>query len=755
MKKKERLHLFLILIVFLAGFAFGAIPVEERAALIALYNSTNGDNWNNNSGWKEPPLHTDGFSMPGTENTGYGITISDDHVTKIVLYSNQLIGNISSELRNLINLEYLELYSNQLTGSIPLELGNLSNLTKLWLQNNQLEGSIPVKLGNLTNLTDFRLDNNQLTGSIPPELGNLSNLQFLYIFSNHLTGCIPAELGNLSSLEYLRLDNNQLGDAIPTNLMNLKNLIALNIRYNCLYANDPELIVWLDDYDPNWGIYQDRCTSTPPEIRVNRKRLNLGYVIGSNNLPIETFSITNPGGGTLNWNVRSESQWMVLNPISGTNDGIVEVTIDPVGLTPGKYEGVIEVSDPFATNSPVEVIVTLQVKDKTKISPPFGDFATPINGSTVRSIIPVTGWTLGDTGIDSVKVYRTEGKNLVYIGDGVFIEGARPDVEAAYPDYPMNYKAGWGYMMLTNSLPNRGNGTFKIHAIATDKEGQTTTLGIKTITVDNANAVKPFGAIDTPTQGGTASGSNFIKWGWVLTPQPNNITTNGSTITVYVNGVNLGHPAYNLYREDIAYLFPGYANSNGAAGCFYLDTTVYENGVHTIQWVATDSTGNTDGIGSRYFTIQNTGCGVSQMSSVIGQKTLVNEELSSIHIDYSEPVKVRKGYYEDIALQEIYPDDSGVLNIEIKELERVEFRFEGTMGLAPLSTYTGFLVIDRHLRALPIGSTLDTQRGVFSWQPGPGFYGTYEFVFLETDGIERRKVRVRVKISPKHPGLLE
>jgi hypothetical protein len=59
-------------------------------------------------------------------------------------------------------------------------------------------------------------------------------------------------------------------------------------------------------------------------------------------------------------------------------------------------------------------------------------------------------------------------------------------------------------------------------------------------------------------------------------------------------------------------LFPGYANSSGAAGYFYLDTRAYKNGVHTIQWVATDDAGNTDGIGSRYFTIQNTGSDASE-----------------------------------------------------------------------------------------------------------------------------------------------
>ena len=29
-----------------------AIPSQERSALIDLYNSTDGDNWKKNSGWK-------------------------------------------------------------------------------------------------------------------------------------------------------------------------------------------------------------------------------------------------------------------------------------------------------------------------------------------------------------------------------------------------------------------------------------------------------------------------------------------------------------------------------------------------------------------------------------------------------------------------------------------------------------------------------------------------------------------------------
>jgi hypothetical protein len=97
----------------------------------------------------------------------------------------------------------------------------------------------------------------------------------------------------------------------------------------------------------------------------------------------------------------------------------------------------------------------------------------------------------------------------------------------------------------------------------------------------------------------------IVNFGWALTPQPAAIPADGSTIRVYVDGVPLGHPTYDQYRSDIATLFPGYANSGGAVGYFVLDTTALANGIHSIQWVVTDDLGRAEGIGSRYFWVQN------------------------------------------------------------------------------------------------------------------------------------------------------
>ncbi len=508
-------------------------------------------------------------------------------------------------------------------------------------------------------------------------------------------------------------------------------------------------------------------TSTPPEIAVNRDSFNLGYIIGTDYQPTESITIYNSGGGTINWTASTGKDRITFSPASGTNYGNLKVTMSPVGLSPGKFSGPIYISDPLVSNSPVEVTVNLWVKAQKDWESPHGEFATPTDSAQVSGSLPVTGWVLGDTGVQRVEIFREDGNSLVYIGDAVFVEGVRTDIEAAYPDYPMHYKAGWGYMMLTNFLPNDGNGTFKIHAIASGNTGKKTTLGVRTIIVDNANAVNPFGTIDTPGQGGTISGSNYVNWGWVLTPSPNSIPTDGSTIDVFVDSVNLGHPTYNNYREDIATMFPGYANSNGAFGYLKINTTAYNNGSHQIWWIATDNAGNADGIGSRFFNILNTGTGQAQ--NIINLHPGTNDirqtgrlifpmnkydGLSAIPFNNSEPITVRRGFKQNKIPQQLFPLHDGSTELIIHETEPFELHLEAIQEPALFSPspgyFYGYMLVGEELRPLPVGSTLDTQKAIFYWIPGPGFFGDYDLLFVkkESNG-EMWKKQIRLTIVPK------
>ena len=296
-----------------------SIPQEERDALIALYNSTDGDNWTHNDGWKTPPLHTDGFAMPGTECDWYGIECTDETVVSLNLGENQLAGSIPPELGNLSNLQDLEIYNNQINGAIPPELGNLSNLRFLELSNNllagsipsilgnlnnlqflllgenQLAGSIPPELGNLSNLLYLDLEENQLTGSIPPELGNLSSLLGFYLYENQLTGTIPEELGNLGDLEVLSLSDNQLDGSIPPELGNLSNLHWLRLNSNQLTGSIPSELGNLSNLS-ELDLCDNQLTgSIPAELgnlcNLHKLDLNSNQLTGT--IPMELGNLSN------------------------------------------------------------------------------------------------------------------------------------------------------------------------------------------------------------------------------------------------------------------------------------------------------------------------------------------------------------------------------------------------------------------------------------------------------------------------------
>lgn len=455
--------------------------------------------------------------------------------------------------------------------------------------------------------------------------------------------------------------------------------------------------------------------SSSPSIGVSRDTLYFTSD-GTHVSGPQTFDLTFSNLPNASWSLFSAS--FVMTPSSGAGNATIRVTVNNFVGDP------IRIDAPGAANSPFFVQTRTT---RVASGPPFGSFDTPINNSTgIVGAIPVTGWALDNVEVAKVDIWRepvgAEPAGLVYIGDAVFVVGARPDVEAANPRVPFNYRAGWGYALLTNFLPG-GNGVFKLHAIAHNSAGTATDLGTRVITVDNAHAAKPFGTIDTPGQGGTASGSAYLNFGWALTQNPYMIPTDGSTITAYVDGVPVGHPTYNQYRSDIANLFPGLANSGGAVGFFYLDTTKLTNGVHTISWNVFDNQGRGEGIGSRYFNVLNSGTAAAL------------EETATRSLSRDE-VTLRSGYDLDRPAEALTPARNGEYSIDMEQLGRIELQVGATRGYA---------LVNGRRRALPVGSTL--KDGSFYWQAGPGFLGEFQLVF-ERAGQDR-PILVRVRIRPQ------
>ena len=92
-----------------------AVPDAERAALVAIYDATDGDNWTENMNWKSQEPVRD----------WYGVMVENGAVTMLDLSDNNLTGEIPSEIGDLTSLETLEL-GGKLTGAIPAEIGKLT-----------------------------------------------------------------------------------------------------------------------------------------------------------------------------------------------------------------------------------------------------------------------------------------------------------------------------------------------------------------------------------------------------------------------------------------------------------------------------------------------------------------------------------------------------------------------------------------------------------------------------------------------------
>jgi hypothetical protein len=341
-------------------------------------------------------------------------------------------------------------------------------------------------------------------------------------------------------------------------------------------------------------------------LTLSQTSLNIGATANGVATPPQIVRVSGAPGEQPPWAIASSSSLLDVRPL--TDGRSFSVALVNTALAPGDYSASVVVSSSDPGYTPATLTVTVRVAVAGASVPPRGSFDAPADNAVVTGEVAVSGWALDDIGIAGVDVYRSpvegEGPDLVFVGAATLVDGARPDVAAVSPTSPMNTRAGWGYMLLTNMLPGGGNAAFTIWAVAHDYEGRSTMLGSRRIDVRNSTAWLPFGTIDTPAQGATVSGT-IINFGWALTPLPNAIPSDGSTIGVYVDGLYIGAPTYNNFRPDIATLFPGYKNSAGAVGYFVLDTRTFANGVHTIAWVVRDGAGNTQGIGSRFFTIDN------------------------------------------------------------------------------------------------------------------------------------------------------
>ena len=267
---------------------------------------------------------------------------------------------------------------------------------------------------------------------------------------------------------------------------------------------------------------------------------------------------------------------------------------------------------------------------------------TPTDNRTgVTGAVPFTGWALDDVEVIRVSICRAAvgaksapvnpncgGAAEMFVGFSVFIDGARPDVAGSF-HVSARHTGGLGLHGPDQLSAEPGERHLRVQDAGAGSRGQVALLGTRTMTCANANATLPFGTLDTPEQGGMASGT-ALRLRWALTPLPKTIPTDGSTIRVLLDGIDIGTADYNRARPDIQALFPGFNNTNGAVGFPIIDTTTLTNGLHTISWAVTDNAGAIEGIGSRFFSVSN---GVAAATEAAASVSTSFRDLEALALD--------------------------------------------------------------------------------------------------------------------------
>ena len=368
--KKVKIYMVLLLVAFV--FMVSAdVPDMERSALVALYNSTDGDNWTDNRNW---------MSGDPCANEWYGVYCSEESITFLELFENNLTGQIPTEINQLSNLSFLDLSTNSLTGQIPTEVFELSELEYLYLNANNLSGTIPVQIGNLTNLSELSLGFNNfsgsipkqigdllnltrlslthanLTGEIPEEIGNLTQLFGLYLFENHLTGEIPNSIGNLTQLRSLQLFNNQLSGEIPSeienltllntlaisgnalsgeipeSILNLQNLYGFYFEFNALYASNSAVYNYLSAVDCYFFGFEMECPSLDSQTEAPRNFHVASEDGDSMTLAWDAVSYQQAGGYQLWMSESEEGPYRLIHETENKQETMYEVTSLTAGV---------------------------------------------------------------------------------------------------------------------------------------------------------------------------------------------------------------------------------------------------------------------------------------------------------------------------------------------------------------------------------------------------------------------------------------
>ena len=349
--------------------------VEERNALIALYNAMDGDHWLNNTNWcSDKPL---------SEWYGVGTEPVSNRVDRLDLSQNGLNGSLPAEITNLKKLRTLRIdevegfisnldfvfelssleelslgIGNQwdessLEGAtydniehliqshmmaVPAAIGKLKNLKQLYISG--INADLPEELFELVNLETLLISSFNTGRPLQVGFGKLKNLRFLHITSlweDKVSGLVPVngnlpdDIFDLTKLENLRIAYTNIGGELSSRIGDLQNLYYLSLANNQFSGSLPPELTHLNllengvsNYSPTMVILQSNHFSgkIPEEFRYWPEWQQFwGYIVRGNDLlfsdfmssiSIPAFEVTTLDGEIIHSGIVSDHELTIL-----------------------------------------------------------------------------------------------------------------------------------------------------------------------------------------------------------------------------------------------------------------------------------------------------------------------------------------------------------------------------------------------------------------------------------------------------------
>ncbi|HKD13774.1 MAG TPA: hypothetical protein VKE71_04435 [Candidatus Angelobacter sp.] len=170
---------------------------------------------------------------------------------------------------------------------------------------------------------------------------------------------------------------------------------------------------------------------SPAKLGVSPTSMTFSGFLGQPDPAAKPLTISNLGGGTINWSATTTGSFLSLSSTAGAAPSTTNVQASISGLGMGTYSGSVTVTGPGAQSSPQTVPVTLNVSGLL-MSSNFSDGT--MQGWAISPLGKAQNWTVANSAIQ----YNGGGHTQIYAGDGAW---ANYDLQVAVKlatlsDYP-------------------------------------------------------------------------------------------------------------------------------------------------------------------------------------------------------------------------------------------------------------------------------------------------------------------------------